>query len=449
MKPIILIIDDDSIFRTLTEKRFENDGWEVIGAGTAEEGIKKAKERSPDVALVDVRLPDRLGVEIVPALKRARPHLPVVMVSISGEPQYVVSAIKNGASDYVTKPVDFPSLFQKVRDLLEVQRVKKTESHLRGLEGAPFVWGTGVITRQLIRDISRASNTETTLLLRGETGVGKNLIARVIHDLSPRAKEKFQSVGCAAVPEPALEAELFGSEKAAKENPGKFESANRGTIYLDEVGDLPPEIQAKLLRVLQGGEFERVGGTKTVHVDVRVIASSSRNLEKAIAEGRFREDLFYRLNVVSLSVPPLRERREDIGLLAENFVKNAAKKSGKTFGKLSGAILEKLRSYPWPGNIRELQNVTERAVVMSQEAELRPEDFVLAETTGKAVSTLRGDGGELDFNSLKELEERTLLDAIRRSSGNVAKAARLLGISRGTVYRRLRKYDIGLKSQEV
>ncbi len=289
--------------------------------------------------------------------------------------------------------------------------------------------------------------------LLGETGVGKNMIAQIIHSLSRRRQGKFVEFSCAAVSEQFLESDLFGHERGAfagahREKPGKFELADHGTIFLDEIGELAHELQAKLLRVLQGGEFERIGGLKTVKVDVRVIASTNHNLEKAIAEGRFREDLFYRLNVLSILIPTLRERREDIPFLVERFLRFYSKKSAKRFEKISDDIMNGLIDYSWPGNVRELQNVIERAVVLGREPRLEFSDFALSSSPGPhlAESPISPETSEDAFHSLRELEQKTLLDAIRRSSGNVAKAARILGISRGTVYRRLRKYDIGLKS---
>jgi len=276
--------------------------------------------------------------------------------------------------------------------------------------------------------------------------------------LSPRNAKRFVAINCAAIPLYLLESELFGHERGAftgavREKPGKFELANGGTIFLDEIGDLPPELQVKLLRVLQGGEFERVGGLKTHHVDVRVIAATNRDLEQAMTEMRFREDLFYRLNVLPIYVPPLRERRDDIPLLIEHFVRFYSLKSNKRFENLSELIVQHLRDYSWPGNIRELQNVIERAIVLGKEPRLAISDFILPRMAPipTPVSVSSFDSGAitgnhfLSFSSLKDLEQQSLLQALQQAGGNVSVAAKHLGISRGTIYRRLKKFQIGLK----
>jgi transcriptional regulator with PAS, ATPase and Fis domain len=301
--------------------------------------------------------------------------------------------------------------------------------------------------KKLVREISKVANSEATVFLFGETGTGKGLVAEVIHGLSRRRNQRLISINCAAIPASLLESELFGHEKGAftgaiRDKKGIFELADRGTIFLDEIGELAPELQVKLLRVLQGQEFERVGGTRPIKVDVRIIAATNRNLEEAIAEGRFREDLFYRLNVLPITVPPLRERKEDIPILLNHFIREFSEKAGKKFEKLAPDIEEYLSAYPWPGNIRELQNVIERAVVFGKEPRFMTSDFNVAPprytSTTAPVATS-------SVSSLKELELQLLMQALRQSGGNVSRAARTLGISRGTVYRRLERYEIGLK----
>jgi len=448
----IFLIDDDRIFATIFEKKFKEVGWDFRYAMTAAEGLSLLKEKMPDVVLVDVFLPDRLGVDLIADIKALDPAVPILIVSVSGEPQHVIAAIKNGASDYVTKPVEFPALFQKVQSLVEFQKIKQTESKLESLKDERFVFGPSAGTKQLLHEISRVACFDSTVLLRGETGVGKSMVAQLIHELGPRKKKNFVEVNCSAIPEQLLESELFGHEKGAfnganREKQGKFEIADGGSIFLDEIGDLAPELQTKLLRILQGGELERVGGLKTSKVDVRVIASTNQNLEEAIEKGRLREDLFYRLNVLPIFIPPLRERRDDILFLVTHYLKVFSLKMKKRFEKPSPEILERLASYNWPGNIRELQNVVERCVVLGKEPQFELKDFALGPAPRDPARKYAAHAGEeeVSFKSLRELEHKSLMEALKRSSGNIARAARFLGISRGTIYRRLRKYEIGLK----
>lgn len=441
--PSLLLIDDDRVFSTIFDRKFKEIGWECRCATTAEEGLRLLKEKMPDVALIDVFLPDGLGVDLVQEMKALNALIPVLIVSVSGEPQHVITAMKNGASDYVTKPVEFETVLEKVRNLIDFKTIRKTENEIGSLKDSRFLFGQSPATKQLLHEISRVAYFDSTVLLRGETGGGKGMVAQLIHELGPRKNEKFVEVKCAAIPEPLLESELFGEEKS--QMTGKFEAADGGTLFLDEIGNLAPELQIKLLRILQGGEFERVGGLKTIKVDARVIAATNQNLEAALEKGRFREDLFYRLNVLPIFIPPLRERKDDILFLVHHYLKEFSQKLHKRFEKPSAEILERLTAYTWPGNVRELQNVVERAVVMGKESLFAPKDFALGPATREPGIKRTSFEDLSSFKSLRELEHKSLMDALRRSSGNIARAARLLGISRGTVYRRLRKYDIGLK----
>ncbi len=355
--------------------------------------------------------------------------------------------MKAGASDYVQKPIEFESLWEKISQLLEMRLERDTEKELVGLYGNGIVLGKSPQARQLIREISKVANSDATVLLRGDSGTGKSLVAEVIHSHSQRQEKPFVTVNCAAIPETLLESELFGHEKGAftgaiREKIGKFELANTGTIFLDEIGDLTLELQVKILRVLQGREFERVGGLKTIRVDVRVIAATNRPLEKAIHEKRFREDLFYRLNVLPIYIPPLRERKEDIPLLIDYFFEFYCRKYNKKLEPFSPEVLEGLFNYDWPGNIRELQNVIERAIVLGRKPQISPIDFAIS--ASPSFSKVAVDEG---FSSIRQLEHRTLLKALQQTHGNISKAARLLGIGRDTVYRRLKKYKIGLKQE--
>ncbi len=447
MIPQILLVDDDRIFLTLLAKRLAQEGWQISTAETAAEGLEKIRRSKPEILLLDVLLPDRSGVEAVSEVKALAPDLPIVMVSTSGDTKNIVAAIKNGASDYVKKPVDEALLTFKIQQLLDVLTLKRTQTEFRENAEIKRLIGESSAIKKLVREISKVANSDATVLLSGETGTGKGLVAEVIHALNRRRNQRFISINCAAIPATLLESELFGHERGAftgaiREKKGIFELADRGTIFLDEIGDIAPELQVKLLRVLQGHEFERVGGVKSVKVDVRVIAATNRNLEEAIGKGLFREDLFYRLNVLPIAVPSLRDRQEDIPLLLEHFIRQFSEKAEKRFEKLSPDILETLSAYAWPGNVRELQNVVERAVVFGKEPHFNVGDFNVH--VARPAVPPAGDGGS-NVSSLKELEQQLLLQALRQSGGNVSRAARTLGISRGTVYRRLERYEIGLK----
>lgn len=459
MNSPILIVDDDRIFCTVLKKNIEEHGRAAEVALNLQEASESLRLNEPELVILDAKLPDGSGIEYVREIKNRYPHLPILMVSASGETSDVVGAIQNGASDYVKKPINEEEIFEKIDKLVEIRKIIRTEHELETQRTDHPILGKSPATRQLIREISKVANSDATVLLRGESGTGKSLVAEVIHGFSPRKPHRFVAINCAAIPLNLLESELFGHEKgsftgAIRDKPGKFELADKGTIFLDEIGDLPPELQVKLLRVLQGGEFERVGGLKTHHVNVRVIAATNRNLEEAIAQKRFREDLFYRLNVLPIYNPPLRERREDIPLLVDFFVRQYSLKANKRFEKISDLIVQQLRDYSWPGNIRELQNVIERAIVLGREPRLMLSDFILPRVSlpvspplASSALEMRSDTGPnlLSFSSLKDLEQHTLLQALQRSGGNVSVAAKHLGISRGTIYRRLRKFQIGLK----
>jgi two-component system, NtrC family, response regulator AtoC len=441
----VLIVDDDIDFSLLLAKHLRAKGLESSTAGTAREGKEVFREMDPDVVLMDVVLPDQSGVDLVKAMKSMNDEVPIIMVSGRGETQVIVDAMKAGASDYVQKPIEFNDLWEKTSQLFEIRRSKFTEKELDGFSGQASILGNSFKTKQLIREISKVANSDATVLLRGESGTGKSLVAEVIHAHSHRRDKPFVTVNCAAIPETLLESELFGHEKGAftgaiREKEGKFELANSGTIFLDEIGDLSPELQVKILRVLQGREFERVGGLKTIRVDVRVIAATNRVLEKAIQERKFREDLFYRLNVLPLYILPLRERKEDIPVLARYFFDFYSRKYNKQFEEMPEDVVKNLSNYDWPGNIRELQNVIERAIVLGKGPQLILSDFI----DSHSVAAQKPQNNEV-LTSLKELEYRTLVKALEQTSGNISKVARALGISRDTVYRRLKKFKVGLK----
>jgi len=461
--PHILVIDDDRVFSLMITKKLRDAHLSSEAAFSALEAREKIEKHPPQLILLDVHLPDESGIHFVNELKKRLPHAPILMVSSSGDTRHVVHAMQNGASDYIKKPVEFDELLRKAQQLLELQRVRQNEYQLDHAEGASLMIGKSPQTRHLIRQISQVALSDATVLLRGESGTGKSMAAELIHQLSKRKPHRFVDINCAAIPATLLESELFGHERGAftgaiREKPGKFEIADKGTLFLDEIGELPPELQVKLLRFLQGHEFERVGGLKTIKADVRVIAATNRNLEHAIQESKFREDLFYRLNVLPIHIPPLRERREDIPLLLDHFLKVYSQKAGKRFEPLSADIIEQLSLYPWPGNIRELQNVMERSVVLAKEPVLSLADFSGLPSIHTLLSPFVLENAEpgsrrpLDsfrvLKSVKEIEKASLIEALENAQGNISKAAESMGLSRGTLYRRMKKYEIGLKTND-
>jgi transcriptional regulator with PAS, ATPase and Fis domain len=353
--------------------------------------------------------------------------------------------MQKGASDYIPKTVENNELVDKIRKLYEMTYAKKTSGKIRSYSE---IVGESNCIRNLIDVISTVAQSNMPVFLKGESGTGKSLIAETIHKYSKRKDGPFVTINCPATSPMLLESEFFGHEKgsftgAINTKEGKFEIANGGTIFLDEIGTLSLDLQVKILRVIQNKEFERVGGLKTIKVDVRIIAATNQDIEQSVQEGKFREDLYYRLNVLPIFVPPLRNRKEDIPILAEHFLKQFAKSEGKKFNKLSNEVLTFLRSYDWPGNIRELDNIIGRAVVMGREPDLKISDFSSI-TEAKNKITKKID--EEPLTSLKDMEHTELVRALKDSSGNISRAAKILGISRVALYRRMKKYGIELKN---
>lgn len=450
MKNHILIIDDDIDYVSLISKYLQAKGMTVLRAGSIKEGQEIIKAEDPEVVLLDVILPDHSGVENVAMIKGMNEEIPIIMVSGHDDTKLVVGAMRAGASDYLKKPVDHNELINKINKLIDMRATQYSEHELESTNEYGVIIGKSALTRQVIREVSKVANADAPVLLRGETGTGKSLIAQIIHARSRRKDKPCVTINCAAIPENLLESEFFGHEKgsftgAIREKIGKFEFANGGTIFLDEIGELSPELQVKLLRVLQGQEFERVGGLKTIRVDVRIIAATNRNLEKAIQEHHFREDLFYRLNVLPIYIPSLRQRKEDISVLVEHFVKYYSRKCNKRFDPLTDVVMENLVQYDWPGNIRELQNVIERAIILAREPHLRLTDFIINNGTMLQPKPVHAE----IVTSLRDLEYQALLKAIKQTGGNLSQAAKLLGVGRDTIYRRLKKYGIGLKRSAI
>jgi len=447
MKTRVLIVEDEEKLRRVLALQLESAGYEVDSAGTAEEGLKLADKAA--LVLTDLRLPAMDGMALLQAIQRQNARLPVVVMTAFGTVEIAVEAMKQGAADFLPKPFSLDHLMAVVRKALEVQTLREENVRLKDELGRRYrvdnMIGSGPKMQEILASVMRVAPTRTTVLLCGESGTGKDLIARAIHHQSPRAPQPFVKINCTAIPENLMESELFGYEKgaftgAASAKPGKFELAENGTVFLDEIGDVPPAIQVKLLRVLQERELERLGSNKTRRIDVRVIAATNVDLRRALEEGNFREDLYYRLNVFPLTIPPLRERSEDIPQLAEHFLRKFARETGSHVAGFSEAARHKLAGYHWPGNVRELENVIERSLLYAAGNTLQPEDIRLDHAPKRTLpngnSTSNGDF-LAEGVSLEEHEQQLIREALRRAAGNKSHAARLLGLTRNALRYRL------------
>jgi len=434
--------------RRLLELNLGEDGFTTLSAGDAESGLKLLRENAVDLVVTDLKLPGMNGLEFLQAIKRQNAALPVVVMTAFGTVETAVEAMKAGASDYVLKPFSLSEMRMVIRKELDVRDLREENRSLREALGKryvhPNVVARSVKMQEVLATVERVAPTNSTVLLGGESGVGKDLIARAIHEKSRRASGPFVKINSTAIPENLLESELFGYEKGAftganASKPGKFELADKGTLFLDEIGDVPPAIQVKLLRVLQEREFERLGGTRTVKVDVRLIAATNRDLREALEQGTFREDLYYRLNVVPIDIAPLRQRKEDIPDLVNLFISRFAGDSGKQVKSISPEAMQILVNYHWPGNVRELQNIIERACALANGTVIKPEDIHLDVRPAKAANT---SGFLPEGMTLEHWEDEMIREALRRANGNKSQAARLLGLSRNALRYRLSKIGI-------
>ncbi|HYB72918.1 MAG TPA: sigma-54 dependent transcriptional regulator [Candidatus Sulfotelmatobacter sp.] len=455
-KEEILLVDDDTTVLEALAAILRDAGYQVGTARSAEEGLRRVQRAVPDLAMVDIWLPGMDGLQLLETLRRTVPQLPVIVISGHGTIETAVRATKLGAYDFLEKPPDMERTLLAVRHALEHRRLEEENRQLRQrLEPEQELVGESPAIRRLREQIAAAAPTHGRVLIRGENGTGKELIARAIHRQSLRRDRPFVAVNCAAIPEELIESELFGHEKGAytgatAQRRGKFEQADGGTIFLDEVGDMSQKTQAKVLRVLQEQTFERVGGNDTLTADVRVIAASNKDLEAAMQAGTFREDLFYRLNVIPFEVPPLRERKEDIPVLARHFLAGYCVEYGKREKTLGAAAMDRLVQHPWPGNVRELRNLMERMVIMVPANRIEPRDLEpsLAPRPGE------GPGADAAAQALPGLEAVTLKDGRARferafllrhleaSGWNITRTAERLGIERSNLHRKLRAYGI-------
>ncbi len=449
----ILIVEDEPKMLRLLELTFAEEGFATRSASDAETGLKILGQEQIDLVTSDLKLPGMNGLEFLQAIKRINASIPVVVMTAYGTVETAVEAMKAGASDYVLKPFSLEEIKLIVHKELDVNRLREENRNLREALGHRYEF-KNIVARspkmqEVLAVVDRVAPSNSTVLLGGESGVGKDLIARAIHQHSRRAAGPFIKINSTAIPENLLESELFGYEKgaftgAATSKPGKFELADKGTIFLDEIGDIPSTTQVKLLRVLQEREFERLGGTKTLKVDVRVVAATNQDLRAALEQGTFREDLYYRLNVVPISIPPLREHKEDIPYLADYFIERFARDSGKPITGITAAAQKMLMDFHWPGNVRELENIIERAVALSSGTVLDAADIRLdnAPSMSAPSETVAHASFPPEGQTLEQFEDEIVKEALRRSGGNKSQAARLLGMSRNALRYRLAKIGV-------
>jgi DNA-binding NtrC family response regulator len=470
-KPKILVVDDEKLVRVSLQKYFEDQGYPVVTAEDAAQAAALVAEEQPAVILLDVRLPDRSGMELLEEWKEAGVPGAVVMMTADPKLDDVKAAIKLGAYDFVSKPLDFDELHVTLENALETtelrRQVRSLRDEVRKRMGYHEVVGTSKVMREVMSFVFKVARSEAaTILITGESGTGKDLIAKVIHYESTRAEKPFVAINCSAIPETLLEAELFGHERGAFTDAkalkkGLFEVADQGTLFLDEIGEMSPFLQAKLLRVLEDHTFRRVGGVRDLSADLRVIAASNRDLERAVREKKFREDLFYRLSVISLALPPLRERKEDILPLAEFFLRHYSQKFRKPSEGLTEELERVLLNYDWPGNVRELKNAIERAMILEEGKKLTPVYLPIRVTSpttahasagapepGAAWQTL-DDGRRVPLweippggTSLEEVERMLVEQALKQARGNQSQAARLLAISRDALRYKMKKFRL-------
>jgi two-component system nitrogen regulation response regulator NtrX len=468
MKSRILVIDDEAGNRDSMRRTLEYEGYQFVGASSGPEGLALIESDPPDLVFLDIKMPGMDGLEVLDRIKSSHPMLPVVMVSGHGTTQTGFEARDRGASGFIEKPFSEAILIERVQKELSENRTQTAYRALRQEVDQRYqMVGTSAALQRVQEAIQKAAPSKATVLLQGESGVGKELVARTIHRNSPRSRERFVQVNCAAIPEELIESELFGHEKgsftgATERQMGKFEQADHGTIFLDEVGDMSLKTQAKVLRVLQEGEVERLGSAKTATVDVRVIAATNKNLEEEIEKGNFREDLYFRLAVIPIYVPPLRERPEDVPMLIKHYLETLSRENNQRPKRITPAAIDTMKRYRWRGNIRELRNTVERIIIMSagdvidvadlpevirSDKGLPPRPAPAATTTAAASAAPPSGGDAATLRQFKESAERAyLVEKLRENGWNISKTAEVIGTPRSNLYKKLEQYAIRQES---
>ena len=458
----ILIVEDEKLIRMTLHERLRKAGYQVIEAENGRAGIERLREEGADLVLLDYRLPDINGVDVLREGREIQPDATFILMTAFSSVETAVEALKLGAFDYLTKPVNHDALLATIAKALETTRLRREVRRLRdeqqGLYGIANIVGHSRPTQNLLTTIRKvAESSATTVMIQGESGTGKDLAAKAIHYASARADKPFMNITCSALPETLLESELFGHERGAftdakQLKKGLLELADGGTVFLDEIGDMPLSLQAKLLRFLEEKAFKRVGGSRDLHVDVRIIGATNKDLERAVRNGEFREDLYYRLKVIPIVLPPLSERRDDVPDLVQHFLIQFGRAFKKPIHGITPEAMALLARYDWPGNIRELKNVVERMVILSSKPELDvidlPEEIVHAASTAEVEDSDTTDGDaalELPAGgtSLREMERRMVEQALERTQGNQTRAAKLLRISRDTLRYKMKKFGLG------
>jgi DNA-binding NtrC family response regulator len=443
----ILVVDDEEVMCESLAAWLREDGYLVDTAASGAEALEKAKARDYAIYFVDLKMPGGMdGIETMMQIRRMHPEASIIIITAYATVDTAITAMKEGAQEYIVKPCNPEEISLLVSRIIKVKNLQRENTILRKKLSRQYSVHDVVSKNSRMHDILKLAgeiaSLRSTVLIQGESGTGKEMVARAIHNSGDRASRPFVAVSCAALAETLLESELFGHEKgaftgASQQKQGKFELADGGTIFLDEIGDISPKLQVDLLRVLQERSFYRVGGSEEVRVDVRVIAATHVNLQEAVAGGKFREDLFYRLNVIEIRIPPLRERREDIPLLAAHFLERLSHELGKDVGEISEGALRILMDYNWPGNVRELENAIERAIVTSRGKILTEEDVGFLAQNGTARTWKIPAGA-----SLQEMEKQLIIATLQRTGGNIKESASILGIDRSTLYEKIKKYEI-------
>jgi two-component system response regulator HydG len=440
----VLVVDDDQAVREALARTLEKLGFDVAVATDGQAGLDRLREGGIHILLADLKMPKLSGQELLKATRAIAPDVEVIVITGHGTVEDAVEAMKEGAYDFITKPFKRVQLEKTIKKAAEKQALvlqnRALQQRLDQLEDAGQIIGSSPAMHHTLDLVGQVAPSAATVLIQGESGTGKELIANAIHHGSPRRDRPFIKINCAALPETLLESELFGYERGAftgavARKEGRFELADGGTLFMDEIGDLSPATQAKLLRVLQEGEFERLGGTRTLKVDIRLVAATNADLATLVREKRLREDLFYRLNVITIQLPPLRERREDIPLLAQHFLRRFAAKNVKAITGFTDEAMDVLQTYAWPGNVRELENVVERAVVLTRSSMISPADF--PETVVGSDQAARHLVISIG-TPLEEVEDRLIEETLRYTKGDKTLAAKLLGIATRTIYRRMK-----------
>jgi DNA-binding NtrC family response regulator len=446
----LLVVDDEAHARNTLAVLLEDEGYDVDTATDAFKALAKVEENAPDLVLTDLQMPGMSGVDLLRKLRERSDDLVVVLMTAHGDVQTAVSAMRDGAADYLTKPLDMTELSLVIAREMERLKLRREAGTLRARLAERYsfdsILGNAPPMQAVFKAVAQVAPSKASVLITGESGTGKELIAAALHQRSPRAHGPFVKLHCAALAETVLESELFGHERgsftgAAGRREGRFAQANGGTLFLDEIGEISPAVQVKLLRFLQEREFERVGGNETLRVDVRVITATNRNLKEEVARGRFREDLYYRLNVINIELPALRERASDIPLLASHFLRKFSKENDKTIDSFDEAALAAIAAYSWPGNVRELENVVERAVVLSNGPRITLAELPPNLTPARPTDSIRIPGSTFD-----EVERHLILKTLESTGGSTAEAAEILGISIRKIQYKLHEYQAAPKS---